>query len=171
MCACFCICFYVCIYINICIPKYIHLWSKICLRIIPSSTCTSQVALAVKNLPAHWRRHEMQVQSLGWEDPLERGMATYCFCLENPMGSGAWQVTVHSVTKGWTRLKQLSSSSSSWSNYRKNMPPEFVNLRLAKVFAHKIISFVCLRASMLEYLSSILLHMYQAILITVQGKS
>lgn len=46
------------------------------------------------------------------------------------------------------------------------MPPEFVNLRLAKVFAHKIISFVCLRASMLEYLSSILLHMYQAILIT-----
>ena len=34
-----------------------------------------------------------------------------------------------------------------------------------------IIFFVCLRASMLEYLSSILLHMYQAILITLQGKS
>ena len=24
------------------------------------------------------RRYEMQVQSLGWEDPLEEGMATHC---------------------------------------------------------------------------------------------
>ena len=29
---------------------------------------------AVKNLPA---MQEMQVQSLGWEDPLEKGMATH----------------------------------------------------------------------------------------------
>ena len=28
----------------------------------------------VKSLPA---MHETQVQSLGWEDPLEKGMATY----------------------------------------------------------------------------------------------
>ena len=27
----------------------------------------------LKNLPAEW---ETQVQSLGWEDPLEKGMAT-----------------------------------------------------------------------------------------------
>ena len=25
-------------------------------------------------------------------------------CLENPMDGGAWQVTVHGVTKSWTRL-------------------------------------------------------------------
>ena len=25
-------------------------------------------------------------------------------CLENPMNSGAWQVTVHGVAKSWTRL-------------------------------------------------------------------
>ena len=25
-------------------------------------------------------------------------------CLENPMGRGAWQTTVHGVTKGWTWL-------------------------------------------------------------------
>jgi len=25
-------------------------------------------------------------------------------CLENPMDRGAWQATVHEVTKSWTRL-------------------------------------------------------------------
>ena len=29
-------------------------------------------------------------------------------CLENPMDKGAWQVTVHRITKSQTRLKQLS---------------------------------------------------------------
>ena len=33
----------------------------------------SLVAQTVKNLPA---RQETQVQSLGWKDPLEKGMAT-----------------------------------------------------------------------------------------------
>ena len=27
-----------------------------------------------------------------------------CSCLENPMGRGAWRVTVHGVAKSWTRL-------------------------------------------------------------------
>ena len=26
-------------------------------------------------------------------------------CLENPMGGGAWQATVHRVAKSWTQLK------------------------------------------------------------------
>ena len=34
---------------------------------------TSLVAQTVKNLPA---MQEIQVRSLGWEDPLEKGMAT-----------------------------------------------------------------------------------------------
>ena len=34
----------------------------------------SLVAQMVKNLPARW---ETWVQSLGWEDPLEEGMATH----------------------------------------------------------------------------------------------
>ena len=34
----------------------------------------SLVAQTVKNLPAIW---ETWVQSLGWEDPLEEGMATH----------------------------------------------------------------------------------------------
>ena len=36
----------------------------------------------------------------------------YC-CLENPMDGGAWEAAVHGVAQSWTRLKQLSSSSSS----------------------------------------------------------
>ena len=34
----------------------------------------SLVAQTVKNLPATW---ETSVRSLGWEDPLEKGMATH----------------------------------------------------------------------------------------------
>ena len=50
----------------------------------------SLVAQMVQNLPA---MQETQVQSLGWEDPLEKGMATHSSqysCLENSMDRGAW---------------------------------------------------------------------------------
>ena len=36
--------------------------------------CASLVAQTVKNLPA---MQEIKVQSLDWEDPLEKGMATH----------------------------------------------------------------------------------------------
>ena len=42
----------------------------------------SLVAQMVKNLPAV---QETKVQSLGWEDRLEKEMATHSTCLENPM--------------------------------------------------------------------------------------
>ena len=42
----------------------------------------SLVAQLVKNLPAMW---ETGVQSLGWEDPLEKGMATHSSIL-------AWRI-------------------------------------------------------------------------------
>ena len=49
----------------------------------------SLVAQTVKTLPV---MQETQVQSLGQEDPLEKGMATplQYSCLENPMDRGAW---------------------------------------------------------------------------------
>ena len=34
-------------------------------------------------------------------------------CLENPRDGGAWWVAIYGVVQSWTRLKQLSSSSSS----------------------------------------------------------
>ena len=57
----------------------------------------------VKNLPA---MKEIQVQSLGWEDPLEEEMATHSSIL-------AWRILwaeepgelVHGVAKSLTRLK------------------------------------------------------------------
>ena len=42
----------------------------------------------VKTLSA---MQETQIQSLGWEDLLEKGMATHQHsCLENSMNRGAW---------------------------------------------------------------------------------
>ena len=48
---------------------------------------------------------EMQVQSLGWEDPLQEG-ATSSSTLgwRIPMDRGAWWAGVHGVTKSQTRL-------------------------------------------------------------------
>ena len=41
------------------------------------------------------------------------GNPLQCSCLENPMDRGAWWAAVHGVAKSRTRLKRLSSSSSS----------------------------------------------------------
>ena len=63
----------------------------------------SLVAQMVKNLPA---MQEAQVQSLGWEDPLEKGMATHSSTLawRIPLNRGTWWATVHGVAKRWTQL-------------------------------------------------------------------
>ena len=63
----------------------------------------SLVAQLVKNLLA---KRETWVQSLGWEDALEEGMATHSSILawRIPMDRGAWQARVHGVAKSWTRL-------------------------------------------------------------------
>ena len=46
---------------------------------------------------------ENLVQSLGWEDPLKKEMATHSSILawESPMDSGTWQATVREVEKSW----------------------------------------------------------------------
>ena len=55
----------------------------------------------VKNLLAVW---ETEVPSLGWEDPLQEGMATHSNSLacRIPMDQGAWWATVHGVAKSQT---------------------------------------------------------------------
>ena len=59
------------------------------------------VSQTVKNLPAMW---ETCVQSLGWEDPLEEGMATHSSILawRIPVDRGAWQAAAHGVAKSRT---------------------------------------------------------------------
>ena len=51
-------------------------------NVIQIYVCVSLVAQMVKNLPAMW---ETWVQSLGWEDPPEKGMATHSSVL-------AWRI-------------------------------------------------------------------------------
>ena len=59
------------------------------------------MAQIVKILPA---MQETLVPSLGWENPLEKGMATHSSYsyLENSMDRGAWWVIVRGVAKSWT---------------------------------------------------------------------
>ena len=61
------------------------------------------VAQTVKNPPAV---RETWVQSLGWEEPLEEGMATHSSILawRIPKDRGAQRATVHGVTKSRTWL-------------------------------------------------------------------
>ena len=58
----------------------------------------SLVTQTVKNL---FVMQESWVRSLGWEDPLEEGMATHSSILawRIPVDRGAWQATVHGVAK------------------------------------------------------------------------
>ena len=55
----------------------------------------------------------MRVQSLGWEDPLEEGMATHSSILawRIPMDRGAWRATVHGVRKESDTTEQPSTQS------------------------------------------------------------
>ena len=41
-----------------------------------------------------------------------------CSCLENPRDRGAWWASVYGVAQSWTRLKRLSSSSSSSQHFQ-----------------------------------------------------
>ena len=56
-----------------------------------------------KNQPA---MQETQVRSLGWDDPPEKEMVTHSSILawEILWTRGAWQATVHGVTRSWTQL-------------------------------------------------------------------
>ena len=60
----------------------------------------SHVAQLVKNLPAMWKTW---VQFLDWEDPLEKGKATYF----NIPAWNSMDYTVHGVAKSWTRLSDF----------------------------------------------------------------
>ena len=61
----------------------------------------SPLAQLVKNLPSV---QETWVQSLGWEDLPEEGMATHSsiFAWRIPMDKGACWATAHGVAKSWT---------------------------------------------------------------------
>ena len=60
----------------------------------------------VKNLPTIQEMQETRVQSLDWEDPLEKKMATHSSVLawKILMNRGAWWATAPGVRESQTRL-------------------------------------------------------------------
>ena len=81
--------------------RWLHISFEEIYVLLNNNLRTSLVAQMVKNPLA---MQETWVQSLGQGDPLEKGMETHSRILENPMDKGAWQATVHGVTKSWTWL-------------------------------------------------------------------
>ena len=72
----------------------------------------------VENPPAMWKTW---VQSLGWEDSLEEGMATHSSILawRIPMDGGAWQAIVNGVTKSQTWLSDRLSTMKYKKKFKK----------------------------------------------------
>ena len=64
----------------------------------------SQMALAVKNLPANaGDAADMgPFPGPGRSPRGEQSNPLQYSCLENPMDRGAWQATVHGISKSWT---------------------------------------------------------------------
>ena len=64
---------------------------------------TSLVSQLLKSPPT---MRETWVRSLGWDDPLEKEMATHASILAwgIPRDRGAWGATVHEAAKSWTQL-------------------------------------------------------------------
>ena len=75
----------------------------------------SFVAQLVKNLPAMWKTW---VQSLGWEDPLEKGKYSSVFQYSRILQySGLENFTVHGVTKNQTQPSDFHFQFSFSKNY------------------------------------------------------
>ena len=76
---------------------YLHTHTHTHTHIFVGSSLVTQM---VKNLPVV---QETRIQSLGWEDPLEKGMAMNSSILVwiIPMDRGTWRAIVHGVTKSW----------------------------------------------------------------------
>ena len=70
------------------------------------------MAQSIKNPPA---TQETSVQSLGWEDPLEEGMATHSSILawRIPMNRGAWRAAVNRVAKSQAQLSDSAQHSTA----------------------------------------------------------
>ena len=60
------------------------------------------VAQMVKNLPAMQETRFFKLCGLGRSPREGNGYLLQYSCLENSVNGGAWQATVHEITKSWT---------------------------------------------------------------------
>ena len=81
--------------------------------------------------------NELQVWSLGLEDPLEEGMATHSSILawRIPMDRGAWPLQYMGL-QSRTWLRQLSTHLAQWTSYWNT--PSWVSLVPKTVFQTKV---------------------------------
>ena len=102
---------------------------------------TSLLAQLVKNVPA---KQETWVWSLGWEDPLEEGMAIHFSILawRIPMDSGTWQAIGRGVTKELDTTEWLSTAQKIIHNGNHHN-----NLLFYLCFTFAISIFQCFSAS------------------------
>ena len=93
----------------------------------------SQVALMGKNLPANAETWETWIQSLGWEDALEEGIAypLQYSRQENLMDRGDW----------WARVRRVTKSQHDWSTHTQFLGPYLgsVSMRITEVFIYLFI--------------------------------
>ena len=113
-------------------------------KTLSESQKASQVVLVVKNPPANVRDRQYGfnpwVKKIPWrrhDNPLQYSW------LEYPMDRGAWQATVHRVTKNWTQLKRLSTHAH-WEPtlIPKNLgfwcyPPQSTKWKLMGICPHQ----------------------------------
>jgi len=105
-----------------------HSLHSMCSIAQPMGPWASLVAQTVKNPPAVW---ETWVRSLGWEDPLEQGMATHSSILawRMPMNRGFQQSTVHGVAESDT-TERLSTWDCD-TTFLVSLPPRNLSFLLA----------------------------------------
>ena len=74
------------------------------------------MTIVVKNLPANAGDSNRLVfnPGLGRSPRGGDGKPLQYSCLENPMDRGAWQSTVHGVTKSWTFLGTHTGGRKDW---------------------------------------------------------
>ena len=83
------------------------------------------MALMVKTLPANAGdiRERGSIPGLGRSPGGGHYNPLQYSCLENPIDRGAWQATVHKVTKSWARLCDLACMHTSSRDLLHNIVP------------------------------------------------
>ena len=97
----------------------------------------------VRNPPAN-AGDKMWYWSLGWENPLEKEMEPHSSILawEIPRTRGAWQATVHGVTKSQAQLSAHTHYYMSFQNVFLLLPP-FLSLFILCSLPLSLHSFFC----------------------------
>ena len=102
-------------------------------NIITSLTLASQVVLVVKNLPAIAgdTKDTGSIPGSGRPPGEGNGNPLQYSCLENSMGRGTWQATVHGAAKSWTLLSTHYSLAQEGDEVEPAFAAHVLKVRLA----------------------------------------